>query len=127
MKKKHPDHESNRIIIMFIVGIVAVIAILSASSNNRNLGGEAIFAPECEVEEYCKEWKWNSETDMTCLDSDFVTYKECSSYSWPLDKDENPVMKCDSWNIIYKNECIEWEFDTEWERECVEWGTNTNC
>lgn len=112
---------------MFIVGIVAVIAILSASSNNRNIGGEAVLAPECEVEEYCKEWTWNSDTDQTCLDSGFVTYKECSSYSWPLDSKGNPVMKCDSWDIIYKNECIEWEFSTEWERECVKWGTNSNC
>ncbi|MFH1770273.1 MAG: hypothetical protein ABH828_01830 [archaeon] len=126
MKKKQPNHDSNRVKIMFIVGVVAILAIVAANSNH-NIGGEAVLAPVCEVEEYCTEWAWNSNTDETCLEQGFVTYKECSAYSWPLDEKGNPVMKCDSWDTIYKNECKEWEVGTDWEKECVEWGKSSNC
>lgn len=129
MKKATSKEQRHQTIIMVMVSLVAILAIMSANKQTNNVGGQAVNedAMECETARYCTDWEWSNTSNPVCLEYLFVEYKECNSYSWPLNEKGEPEMKCDSWNIVYKNECVKWEENTSWDRKCKNWQTKKDC
>lgn len=121
-------HNNNRVIIMAMVSIVALIGIFSAGQNITT-SGSAIKSPiiQCNDEPYCLNWEWINETMLNCARIEFIDYEVCSGYSWPVNKEGEFEMQCDSWDLISKNECQEWEFEVEWKRDCTDWTVRRDC
>ena len=118
---KHKKHD-NHLAIMVLVSFVAILSLFAA--NNRNSVGSAVQEPiiECKPDTYCLEWEWFNDETLVCMNSEFAEYRECDSYSVL-----NGELICESWNIIYKNECDKWGLEDSWERVCVEKRVKEEC
>ncbi|NQU98502.1 hypothetical protein HQ533_03475 [Candidatus Woesearchaeota archaeon] len=127
-KTKAIETHPHKAVIILFVSLIALMAIYSAQEN-ATASGKSTMASEinCKTEDYCVKEEWTEELKSACVKNEFVEYKECASYSFPVDDSGNRQMTCDSWNIRYEDECLEWSEETEWELKCTDSRVKKTC
>ncbi|MBU0471293.1 MAG: hypothetical protein KKF89_02940 [Nanoarchaeota archaeon] len=130
MKKKELfGGQSHKAAIILFVSIIAIMSIYAVHQSVTNIGGQSVNIPEinCKEESYCINEEWVKDIKTDCVESEFIEYNDCTSYSFPINEEGKPDMTCNSWNTRYEEECREWSEEVEWKLECVESRIKKTC